>query len=152
MKYLGIKIDENLNWKQQISDVSIKLNRENAILSKLKYVIDRNLKSVYHAIFEPHLYYSWLAWAQNLNSIKRHFALLKKSSRIIYFRSRNAHTSNKIALENWLFINKYFNKFIQQSLKIGLHFHLIFIRTVLVGPIYDQSTFYTTFLLFIKHC
>ena len=51
MKYLGIKIDENLNWKQQISDVSIKLNRENAVLSKLKYVIDRNLKSVYHAIF-----------------------------------------------------------------------------------------------------
>ena len=97
MKYLAIKIDENLKWKQQISDVSIKLNRENAILSKLKYVIDRNLKSVYHAIFEPHLYYSWLAWAQNLNSIKRHFALLKKSSRIIYFRSRNAHTSNKVA-------------------------------------------------------
>ena len=36
MKYLGIKIDEKLNWKQQISDIAIKLNRANAILSKLK--------------------------------------------------------------------------------------------------------------------
>ena len=35
MKLNG-KIDEKLNWKQQISDIAIKLNRANAILSKLK--------------------------------------------------------------------------------------------------------------------
>ena len=27
VKYLGINIDENLNWKQQISDIAIKLNK-----------------------------------------------------------------------------------------------------------------------------
>ena len=54
MKYLGIKIDENLNWKQQISNITIKLNTANAIISKLRYYIDRKtLKSVYHAIFKP---------------------------------------------------------------------------------------------------
>ena len=37
VKYLCIKIDENLNWKQQISDIAIKINRANAILSKLRY-------------------------------------------------------------------------------------------------------------------
>ena len=36
MKYLGINIDENLNWKQQISDIAIKLNKANGILSKLR--------------------------------------------------------------------------------------------------------------------
>ena len=66
VKYFGIKIDENHSWKQQISDVAIKLNRENAILSKLKYFIDRKtLKSVYHAIFEPHLSYYSLVWIQH---------------------------------------------------------------------------------------
>ena len=30
VKYLDIKIDENLNWKQQISDIAIRLNRANA--------------------------------------------------------------------------------------------------------------------------
>ena len=32
VKYLGIKIDENLNWKQLIHNVAIKLNRANALL------------------------------------------------------------------------------------------------------------------------
>ena len=64
------------------------------------------MKSIYHAIFEPHSYYPSLVWAQNSNSIKRLFVLQKKSLRIIYFLK----LSDKIALENCLFINKYFNK------------------------------------------
>ena len=56
MKYLGIKIDENLNWKQQISDIAIELIKANGILSKLRDFIDRKtLKSIYHTIFESHL-------------------------------------------------------------------------------------------------
>ena len=79
MKYRGKKIDENLNWKQQISDIAIKLNTANAILSKLRYYIDKKtLKSVYHAIFEPHLCYSSLVWTQNLNSVKKTFCFIKE--------------------------------------------------------------------------
>ena len=123
VKYLGINIDENLNWKQQISDIAIKLNKGNGILSKLRHFIDRKtLKAIYYAIFEPHLYYSSLVWAQNSNLIKRLFVLQKKSLRIIYFLNHNDHTCplfreinilklpDKISLENCLFINKYVNK------------------------------------------
>ena len=35
VKYLGINIDENLNWKQQISDTAIKLNKANGMNSEL---------------------------------------------------------------------------------------------------------------------
>ena len=66
VKYLGISIDENLTWKRQISDIAIKLNKANGILSKLRHFIDRKtLKSIHHAIFEPYLYYSSLVWEQN---------------------------------------------------------------------------------------
>ena len=41
VKYLGINIDENLNWKQQISDTAINLNKANGILSKLRHFMDR---------------------------------------------------------------------------------------------------------------
>ena len=41
VKYLRIKIDENLKWKQQISDLAISLNMANTLLSKLKHIIDR---------------------------------------------------------------------------------------------------------------
>ena len=36
VKYLGIKIDEHLNWKQHIHDIAIKLNRANALLSIIR--------------------------------------------------------------------------------------------------------------------
>ena len=32
VKCLDIKIDENLNWKQHIHDIAIKLNRANVLL------------------------------------------------------------------------------------------------------------------------
>ena len=31
-KYLGIRNDENLNWKHHVNDIAKKLNRENALL------------------------------------------------------------------------------------------------------------------------
>ena len=37
VKDLGINNDENVNWKQQISDIAIKLNKANGILSKLRH-------------------------------------------------------------------------------------------------------------------
>ena len=43
LKYLGTNIDENLNWKYQICDIAIKLNKANGILSKLRHFINRKL-------------------------------------------------------------------------------------------------------------
>ena len=36
MKYLGVKIYENLNWKDHIHNIATKLNRANAMHSYLK--------------------------------------------------------------------------------------------------------------------
>ena len=39
VKYLGVKIDRNLTWQHHVNDISIKLNRANALLFKMrKYV------------------------------------------------------------------------------------------------------------------
>ena len=39
VKYLGVKIDTNLSWKWHVDDLSIKSNRANALLFKMrKYV------------------------------------------------------------------------------------------------------------------
>ena len=52
MNYLGTNIDENVNWKQQNSDIAIKLNKANSILSKLRHFIERKtLKPIYPATF-----------------------------------------------------------------------------------------------------
>ena len=36
VKYLGVKIDTNLNWEYHVHDLSIKLNRANALLFKMR--------------------------------------------------------------------------------------------------------------------
>ena len=38
IKYIRIRIDENLNWKHN-SDIAIKLNRENALLFKIRSLV-----------------------------------------------------------------------------------------------------------------
>ena len=39
VKYLGVKIDTNLTWQHHVTDLSIKLNRANVLLFKMrKYV------------------------------------------------------------------------------------------------------------------
>ena len=86
VKYSGINIDENLNWKKHIFDIAIKLNKTNGILSKLRHIIDsKSLNSIYHVIFEPQLYYSSLVTAQNSNSIKTTVILQNKYLPIIFF-------------------------------------------------------------------
>ena len=45
-KYLGLEIDEDLNWKDQTHDITKKLNRANALLYKIRNYINCNtLKS-----------------------------------------------------------------------------------------------------------
>ena len=47
VKYPGLKIDENLNWKDQTHDVATKLNRVNARLYKIKNNVSFNtLKAI----------------------------------------------------------------------------------------------------------
>ena len=48
VKYLGIQIDKILTWKQQINHVAVKLNKANAMLSKLRHVLDIKTLRLFH--------------------------------------------------------------------------------------------------------
>ena len=54
VKYLGVKIDTNLSCQYQVNDLSVKLNRVNALLFKIrKYVSLKVLRSIYFAFLTP---------------------------------------------------------------------------------------------------
>ena len=58
VKYLGVKIDTNLTSPHHINNLSIKLNRANALLFKIRnYVSPMILRSNYFTIFDSHLSY-----------------------------------------------------------------------------------------------
>ena len=72
LKFLGVKIDANLNWQCQINDLSVKLNRAIALLFKIrKYISPKILRSIYFAIFESHISYCSLVWPQNFRIIQQ---------------------------------------------------------------------------------
>ena len=126
VKYPGVKLDANLTWQHHVNDLSIKLNRANALLFKMrKYASLKILRSIYFAIFDSYLPYRCLVWAQNFSTTQRVLILGKKAVTIINFQSRNFHTSplfkqnsilkfqDKICLVNILFVSKPFNNLSQ---------------------------------------
>ena len=87
VKYLGVKID--LNWENHVNDLSIKLNRANVLLFKMrKYVSLKILRSIYFAIFDSYLSYCCLVWAQNSSTIQRIVILPKKLLELLIFNQR----------------------------------------------------------------
>ena len=63
LRYLGVKIDDNLNWKIHIHYIASKLDRTNAVLEKLRHFVNSEfLRSTYFAIFHSHLNYVCIAW------------------------------------------------------------------------------------------
>ena len=86
VKYLGVKIDTNLSWQYHVNDLSIKLNRANALLFKMrKYVSLKILRSIYFAIFDSYIYYCCLVWAQNCSNIPQIIISQKNAIRITNF-------------------------------------------------------------------
>ena len=70
--------------------MSIKLNRANALLLKMrKYVSLKILRYIYFASFDSYLSYCCPAWAQNHGTIQRIVVLQKKAVKIINFQPRN---------------------------------------------------------------
>ena len=130
VKYFGIKTDENLNWKQHIHDIAIKLNRANTLLFTIRNYVNKHIvRTIYFAIFDSHINYANLIWGQNLHAVTRIVILQKKALRIMNFQSRDSHSSplsksnhilkleDKILMENILVINKSFNNLLRPIFK-----------------------------------
>ena len=85
VKCLGVKIDTNISWQYHINDLSVKLNRVNALLFKMrKYVSCKILRSIYFAIFDSYLSCCCLVWAQNCSTIQG-IVILQKILELLIF-------------------------------------------------------------------
>ena len=68
-KYLGIIIDEFLNWKSHFNVLRTKLGRSIGLVSKIRYFASVNLlRTIYFAIFDSCLHYRCQVWGQNKNA------------------------------------------------------------------------------------
>ena len=65
LKYLGVILDDKLNWKPQIEKLVTQLSKSCGMLYKWKHHTNTSvLKSVYFALFHYYLSYSILNWGR----------------------------------------------------------------------------------------
>ena len=78
-------MDEHLNWKKQIANVTKKISRGVGILAKLRSYLDpKLLKNLYHCIVVSHLSYGVEAWGSaNVSDLEKILILQKKAVRIL---------------------------------------------------------------------
>ena len=94
-KFLGVIIDEKLNWSEHVNNLKIKLAKGSGIIRKCKicFSID-TLLTLYHSFIYPYITYCLEVWGgkneRNLNSI---FILHKRIIRIIKSLPFRTHTS-----------------------------------------------------------
>ena len=63
IKYLGLILDNKLDWKSHISELSKKLSRALGLLYKIRDLCPLSvLRSLYFSIFNSHLSYGLVVW------------------------------------------------------------------------------------------
>ena len=71
VRYLGIEIEQHLDWNVHVKNVVPKLNRTIGILSKIQHYVPKFLlKTIYYSLFNSYLIYACQMWSQNKQFLK----------------------------------------------------------------------------------
>ena len=88
--FLGIVIDENLNWNSHLDKICFKISRAIGTLHRLKCTLPSHiLKILYNSLILPHCTYGILSWGSNVDKVLK---LQKKAVRIITKSAYNSHS------------------------------------------------------------
>ncbi len=112
VKFLGVMIDENLDWKLQVAAVKKRISKGNYLLWRYKNKLTTPMKrTIYESFVRSHLSYCLTVWGANITS--EHQSLntqLKKIWKKIGVRNQHTHErliSNKmLKLEDELKISE----------------------------------------------
>ena len=87
VRYLGIEIEQHLDWDVHVKNFIPKLNRAIGKLSKIRHYVPKFLlKTIYYSLFNPHLIYACQVWSQNKKFLEKLSTLQGKAIRIINFK------------------------------------------------------------------
>ena len=100
-KFLGVLIDENLTWDNQLNAVSSKISSQIGIISKSrKFLNNHAMKMLYFAFINPYLTYGNVVWGSVQKSkLNKIHTLQKRAVRIISHAPRGSH-SRPLMIEN----------------------------------------------------
>ena len=98
--FLGLTIDEHLNWKSHIQKVSNKVSRSIGVLNRLKKFLPLTVLIIlYNALILPHFQFSILAWGFNPGRLNK---LQKRAIMVITNTKYNALVEPLLKMLNLL--------------------------------------------------
>ncbi|XP_044761655.1 uncharacterized protein LOC123318934 [Coccinella septempunctata] len=158
VKFLGLMLDEHLNWESHIDMITGKLNSTWYSMRIIKKYVDiKTIKNVYHAGFESVLRYGVIFWGQSTD-VERVFRIQKGVLRTIlglnricscrgHFRSNNIMTLCGLYIyELLIFMFKNSDLFEDLKTKSLRNENYIYPRHRLT--IYEKGCFYTCITVF----
>ena len=107
-KYLGVQIDENLTWKNQIKSVTEKASRAIGFLKYAKHFLPETIvKTLYTSIVEPHFQYCCSVWGCcNSTDILQLQKLQNRAARIVTNSPFDASSKPLIQSLGWKTIDE----------------------------------------------
>ena len=125
LKFLGIQIDENLNFDKHIEKVKSKLRSGIGALIRVKHTLNYKSKYlIYMGLIQSHLDYCFVVWGDKISigQMKELSILQKKAVRLLFSARYNSHTAPLFSLsgitpveemfkkESLIFISKYLSE------------------------------------------
>ncbi len=109
-KFLGLHIDENLTWKQHITEINRKVSRALFSIKQVKHVLPaESMRTLYFALIHSHLSYGILAWGNaDKKTLYPATILQKRAIRVIHNAPYNSHTDPKFKKSGILKLNDLF--------------------------------------------
>ena len=112
IKFLGVIIDEHLDWSKHISFIESKISKNIGVIYKISGIVDKKiLKLLYYSLIYPYFTYCNIVWAANYPTRLRGLHILqKKAVRIIFHLPYRAPTGPTFLVNDLLNIHQ-LNKF-----------------------------------------
>ena len=108
IKFLGIMVDEHLNWKDHINVIENKLSKNLVLLHKAKQFLNaKAMKSLYFSFIHSYLKYGNVVWCStSINETKKLFSKQKQAIKIIPMADIHANLNSDEKMKDILNIYK----------------------------------------------
>ena len=78
-KFLGVYVDENLNWKEHVNLTANKVSKSIGIITKARFYLTMpSLRTLYFALVYPYLPYGTIVWGSTHKTTLNRLVVLRK--------------------------------------------------------------------------
>ena len=79
IKYLGVNLDENLDWSNHVAEISKKVSRGIGVMYRIRRYVDLSiLKSIYYSLIYSHLLYAIEVWGNACDTLTEKILIFAK--------------------------------------------------------------------------